>query len=56
MRRIVAIVGLVFIVLGLAGAGYVLLNFGKVSAGYAVVPFVLGLACLGVLKMQDKEQ
>ena len=56
MRRIVAIVGLVFIVLGLAGAGYVLLNFGNVSAGYAVVPFVLGLACLGILRMQDKEK
>ena len=53
MRRIIAIIGLVFAALTLAGAGYVLLNCGQVSAGYAVVPMVFTLACLGGVKKMD---
>lgn len=56
MRRIVAIFGLVCAVLSMVGAGYVLLNFGQASAGYAVVPMVLALACLGGVKKMDKDE
>lgn len=53
MRRIVAILGLIFVVLTIAGAAYVLLSGGEASAGYAVVPMVLALACSGYVKATE---
>lgn len=56
MRRIVAIIGLVFAALTIVGAGYVLLNYGNVSAGYAAVPMVLTLACFGYIKATEEKK
>lgn len=53
MRRIVAILGLVFVVLTIAGAAYVLLSGGAASAGFAAVPMVLALACSGYIKATE---
>jgi len=56
MRRIVAIIGLVFAALTIVGAGYVLLNYGNVSAGYAAVPLVLTLVCFGYIKLTEEKK
>ena len=44
MKTLILVLSMIFIVLTFAGAGYVLLNDGKVNAGYAVVPMVFALA------------
>ena len=43
MKRIVLILGIVFLVLTFVGGAYVLINHGQVNAGYAVIP---GLWCV----------
>ena len=45
MKKILLLLGIVFTILTFVGAGYVLINKGTVSAGYAVIPMVIGLAC-----------
>ncbi len=46
MKRLTLILSVLFIALTFAGAGYVLFNGGKVSAGYACVPMVFALISL----------
>ncbi len=48
MRQALDIIRKICFVLTIAGAAYVILNEGNVSAGYAAVPCVISLAC-GVL-------
>lgn len=43
-QTILLVLTIIFIVLTLGGAIYVLMNHGAVNAGYAVVPMVLVLA------------
>lgn len=44
MRKKLALaLSVIFIILTFVGAGYVLLNDGKVNAGYACVPMVFAL-------------
>ncbi len=50
MRKILFILSAVFIILTFVGSGYVLINKGTVSAGYAVVPMVMALACSSAYK------
>lgn len=40
MKKIYLILGIIFTIITLIGVGYVLLNYGKVNAGYACVPMV----------------
>ncbi len=35
----------VFVILTFVGSSYVLINKGTVSAGYAVIPMIMALAC-----------
>ncbi|MCI8342093.1 MAG: hypothetical protein HFE62_02605 [Firmicutes bacterium] len=50
MKMIVSILNIVFIVLTVVGAIYVLLSHGSVNAGYAVVPMVFALAIMALGK------
>lgn len=42
-KKILLTATFIFIVLTFLGAGYVLINHGTVSAGYAVIPMVWGI-------------
>ncbi len=44
MKKAALALTIIFIILTFVGAGYVLMNEGKVNAGYAVVPMVFALA------------
>ncbi len=44
MKKAVLALTIAFIILTFVGAGYVLMNEGRVNAGYAVVPMVPALA------------
>lgn len=44
MKKAALALTIVFIILTFVGAGYVIINEGKVNAGYAVVPMALALA------------
>ena len=46
MKKIMFALSVVFVILTIAGAGYVLYNRGSVNAGYAVVPMVAALVCI----------
>lgn len=43
IKKLVLILSIVFIILTFIGAGYVILNGGKVNAGYACVPMVFAV-------------
>lgn len=45
MKRIVLILGIIFLFLTFIGGGYVLINHGQVNAGYAVVPGIWAILC-----------
>ena len=45
MKVFFLILTTVFTILTFFGAAYVLINDGNVSAGYAVVPMVIAIAC-----------
>ena len=47
MKRAAFILGIIFLVLTFVGAGYVLMNHGQVNAGYAVIPALWTIICLG---------
>ena len=46
MKRLLLILSITFNVLAIVGAVYVFGNKGTANAGYAVIPMVIGLACL----------
>lgn len=46
MKTLLLILSIIFNALAIAGAIYVLTSGGSANAGYAVVPMVIGLACL----------
>ncbi|MCI9073980.1 MAG: hypothetical protein HFH80_14540 [Lachnospiraceae bacterium] len=47
MKKISLTLGIVFLILTFAGGGYVFINHGEVSAGYAVVPALWTIVCFG---------
>lgn len=47
MKKIVLILGIIFLILTFAGACYVLINRGQVNAGYAVIPALWTIICFG---------
>ena len=50
MKRLLLVISIVFIILTFMGAGFVLWNQGRVNAGYAVIPMVLGLVFLAAYR------
>lgn len=50
MKKLIFILSAVFVILTFVGSGYILINKGTVSAGYAVVPMVMALACSSAYK------
>lgn len=50
MKKLLNALAILFSVLTLAGAGYVLYHDGTVSAGYGVVPLVLAVACFSLAR------
>lgn len=47
MKKAAFIVGIFFLILTFIGDGYVIINHGEVNAGYAVVPSLWAVVCLG---------
>ena len=47
---------LIFMILTFVGAGYVLLNHGRVNAGYAVIPRCFCFVFVGVYSGQKKKE
>ena len=50
------IMSIIFMILTFVGAGYVLLNHGRVNAGYAVIPMCFCFVFVGVFSDQKKKQ
>ncbi len=50
MKKLLFVLSTVFVILTFVGITYVLINRGTVSAGYAVVPMVMALACSSAYK------
>lgn len=48
IKKIAMILSTIFIILTFIGAGYVLLNGGKVNAGYACVPMIFALISISI--------
>ena len=46
LKKIMLALSMLFIVLTLVGAGYVIYNAGGVNAGYAVIPMAFALVCI----------
>ena len=53
-KSVIKILTAIFALLTFIGAGFVLFNHGKVNAGYAVVPMVFTVACLGIYRSNSK--
>lgn len=47
MKKLSLILGIIFMILTFVGGGYVLMNHGQVSAGYAIVPMLWCMIFLG---------
>lgn len=47
MKKAALILGIVFLFLTFIGGGYVLVNHGKVNAGYAIIPGIWAIICFG---------
>ena len=46
MKRLLLILSIAFNALAIVGAVYVLGNKGTANAGYAIIPMIIGIACL----------
>lgn len=53
MRKIALILGIIFFILTFAGGGYVIINHGQVNAGYAVIPSIWAMICLGYYRKKN---
>ena len=47
---------ILFVLLTLIGAGYVLFHHGQVNAGFACVPMVFAVVCLGAYRSSNKNK
>ncbi len=52
MKKITLALSVVFIILTFIGAGYVLCNNGEKNAGYAGIPMIFALTCLGIYRSE----
>lgn len=50
MKKIAGLFAVLFAMLTIIGAGYVLFHSGRANAGYACVPMVLELACMTIYR------
>lgn len=50
MKNVALVLGIVFLVLTFVGGIYVFINRGQVNAGYAVIPALWTIICLGVYR------
>lgn len=55
MKKIVLILGTIFLILTLIGSGYVLINQGQVSAGYAAIPALWTMICFGYYQRKKND-
>ena len=55
MKKIVLILGTIFLILTLIGGGYVLINQGQVSAGYAAIPALWTMICFGYYQRKKND-
>ena len=46
MKKLLLILSIIFNILAIAGAIYVLTSNGTANAGYAVIPMLIGISCL----------
>ena len=53
MKRIALVFGIIFLILTFVGGGHVIINNGQVNAGYAVIPAVWTVVCLGVYRRKS---
>lgn len=53
MKKAALILGIIFLVLTLAGVGYVIMNHGQVNAGYAVIPGLWTIICFGYYREKE---
>lgn len=56
VKTFALIMSIIFMILTFLGAGYVLLNHGRVNAGYAVIPMCFCFVFVGVFSDQKKKQ
>ena len=56
VKTFALIMSIIFMILTFVGAGYVLLNHGRVNAGYAVIPMCFCFVFVGVYSGQKKKQ
>ena len=50
MKRAALVFSIIFTVLTIVGAGYVLYNGGRVNAGYAVIPMIFTLVSIAFFR------
>lgn len=53
--KIYLVLMVIFTILTFIGAGYVIINDGKVNAGYAVIPMVFGVVFSGLFQQTNKK-
>ena len=56
MKRVFQVLSLIFSLLAIAGAAFVLLSDGTKNAGYAVVPMALSIALLSCYKICKQKE
>lgn len=54
MKKAALVLGIIFLAFTLTGGGYVLMNHGQVNAGYAVIPGLWAIICLGYYKRKNE--
>lgn len=47
MKKTALILGIIFLFFTVTGGGYVIINHGRVNAGYAVIPGIWTMICFG---------
>ena len=50
MKWVALALGIIFLILALIGAAYVIINHGQVNAGYAVIPSLWCMICFGLYR------
>lgn len=55
MKKAALILGIVFLILTIAGSIYVITNHGQVNAGYAVVPGLWAMICFGFYQSKRRK-
>ncbi len=55
MKKIALILGIICLIFTFIGGGYVLINHGQVSAGYAVIPALWAMVCFGYYQRKKND-